>query len=201
MEVQNIRKGLFFFGVVFRQQDLHFIGNFFWKGCIPAADFIRKFLIISNSKPFFSGITGAVLQNQVKFFDELLRQSCFCMINNHVNAPEVICRFDHIIHIQHFFFYANSIGFKDISSLIVCQAASLHMVRVIGQINLCLVINPTGIFTCLLLFQNIQQSNRLFFSFVGALRFFCVFWNVPCLTSKKCTVHTPLGTVISNTAL
>ena len=152
MEVQNILKGLFFFGVTFCQQGLHFIANFFRKSCIPAADFIRKFFIITNSKPIFSGIAGAIFQNQVKFFDKLLCQNCLCIINNHINTAEVICRFNHIIHIQHFFFYANSIGFKDISSLIVCQAASLHMVRVIGQINLCLMINPTGIFTCLLLF-------------------------------------------------
>ena len=50
-------------------------------------------------------------------FDEFLRQSCFCMINNHVDTTKVICRFNHIIHIQHLFFYANSIGFKDISGL------------------------------------------------------------------------------------
>ena len=43
MKVQNICKGLFLFGIVFRQQGLHFIGNFFRKGCIPATDFIRKF--------------------------------------------------------------------------------------------------------------------------------------------------------------
>ena len=76
MEIQNIFKGLFFFGVVFRQQDLHFIGNFFRKGCIHATDFIRKFLIIPNGKPIFSGIAGAILQNQVKFFDKFLRQGC-----------------------------------------------------------------------------------------------------------------------------
>ena len=152
MEVQNILKGLFFFGVIFCQQGLHFIANFFRKSCIPAANFIRKFFIITNSKPIFSGIAGAIFQNQVKFFDEFLRQSCFRMINNYVNAVEMICRFNHIIHIQHFFFYANSISFKDISGLIVCQAASLHMVRVIGQINLCFMINPSGIFTGLLLF-------------------------------------------------
>ena len=69
-------------------------------------------------------------QTAEQFFDEFLRQSCFCMINNHVNAPEVICRFDHIIHIQHFFFYANSISFKGISGLIMCQATSLHRGRV-----------------------------------------------------------------------
>ena len=201
MKVQNILKILFFFGIVFRQQCLHFIGNFFRKGCIHATDFIRKFLIITNSKPIFSGIAGAILQNQVKFFDEFLRQSCFCMINNHVDTTKVICRFNHIIHIQHFFFYANSIGFKDISGLIMCQTASFHMVGVVCQINLCLMVYSTGIFTCLLLFQNIQQRNRFFFSFVNALRFLCVFRKVPCLTCKKCTVHTPLSTVISNTAL
>ena len=125
-------------------------------------------------------------QTAEQFFDEFLRQSCFCMINNHVNTPEVICRFDHIIHIQHFFFYANSISFKGISGLIMCQATSLHMVRVIGQINLCLMINPTGVVTCLLLFQNIQQSNLFFFSFVSALWFLCIFWNVPSLLVSIC---------------
>ena len=52
---------------------------------------------------------------------------------------KVICRFNHIIHIQHLFFYANSIGFKDISGLIMCQTASFHMVGVVCQINLCLM--------------------------------------------------------------
>ena len=33
--------------------------------------------IRDSSKPIFSGITGAILQNQVNFFDELLRQSRF----------------------------------------------------------------------------------------------------------------------------
>ena len=201
MEVQDILKGFFPLGVVFRQQGLHFIGNFFRKGCISAADFIREFLILANSKPIFSGITGAILQNQVKFFDELLRQSCFCMINNHVNAAEVICCFDHVIHIQHFFFYADGVGFKDISGLIVCQAASFHMVGIVCQFDLCFMVDPTGTFTCLLFFQNIQQSSRFIFSFVGTLRLFCVFRNVPCLAGKKRTVHTPLGAVISNIAL
>jgi hypothetical protein len=136
----------------------------------------------------------------MKFFDELLRQSCFCMINNHVNATEMICRFNHIIHIQHFFFYANSIGFKDISGLFVGQAASFHMVRVICQINLCFMINTTRVFTCLLLFQNIHQSNRFFFPLIDTLWFLRIFWNVPSLTDKTRTLHTTLGTVISNTA-
>ena len=70
-------------------------------------------------------------QTAEQFFDEFLRQSCFCMINNHVNAPEVICRFDHIIHIQHTIFYTYSIGLKNISCLIMCQSAALDMIRIV----------------------------------------------------------------------
>ena len=78
---------------------------------------------------------------------------------------------------------------------------SNHMVGIVCQFDLCFMVDPTGAFTCLLFFQNIQQSSRFIFSFVGTLRLFCVFRNVPCLADKKRTVHTPLGAVISNTAL
>ena len=43
------------------------------------------------------------------------------------------------------------------------------MVGIVCQINLRFMVDPTGIFTCLLLFQNIQQSNWSFFSFVGTI--------------------------------
>ena len=53
------------------------------------------------------------------------------MINDHVNATEVICCFNHIIHIQHFVFYAYGVGFKDVSGLIMGQTAALNMIGVV----------------------------------------------------------------------
>ena len=44
------------------------------------------------------------------------------------------------------------------------------------------------------------SRNRFFFFLIGALRFLCVFWNVPCLTSKKRAVHTPLCTCLLYTS-
>ena len=41
MEVQNILKSFFLLGIVFRQKPFHLIGNFFWKGSIHTANFIR----------------------------------------------------------------------------------------------------------------------------------------------------------------
>ena len=128
MKVQNILEGLFFLSIVFRQQCFHPIANFFRKGGIHAANFIWQFLIITNSKPIFSGITGSILQNQVKFLDEFLGQRCFGVLNNHVDTTEMVRRFNHIIHIEDFIFYTNGICFKNISGLIVGQTAAFHVV-------------------------------------------------------------------------
>ena len=155
MEIQNILKGLFFFGVIFRQQGLHFIGNFFRKCGFHATDFIRHLFIITYSKPIFSGVAGSILQDQVKFFDKLFCQCRFCIVNNHINTAKVICCFDYIIHIENFILYANGVGFKNISGLVMGQTATFYVIGVVCQINLCLMVNSTGVFACLLLFQNI----------------------------------------------
>ena len=131
MEIQNILKILFFFSVVLCQQSFHFIGNFFRKCCIHTTDFIRYLFIIAYCKPIFSGITSTALQDQMKFFDKLLCQNCLCIINNHINTAEVICCFNHIVHIQHIFFYTYGIGFKDVSGLVMCQAATFDMIGVV----------------------------------------------------------------------
>jgi len=131
MEIQNILKSLFFFSIVLCQQSFHFIGNFFRKCCIHATDFIRYLFIVAYGKPIFSGITGTTLQDQMKFFNKLLCQSFLCIINNHINTLEVICCFNHIIHIQHIFFYTDGVGFKDISGLIMSQAVAFNMIGVI----------------------------------------------------------------------
>lgn len=107
------------FSVVLCQQSFHFIGNFFRKCCIHTTDFIRYLFIIAYCKPIFSGITGTALQDQMKFFDKLLCQNCLCIINNHINTAEVICCFNHIVHIQHIFSTPMVLVSKDISGLIM----------------------------------------------------------------------------------
>lgn len=60
------------------------------------------------------------------------------------------------------------------------------------------MVNASGILTYLLLLQNIQQGNRLFFLFIGTLRLLCIFGNIPSLAVKKHTVYSSLSAVISN---
>lgn len=33
-------------------------------------------------------------------------------IDDHIDAAEVVCRFNYIVHVENFIFYANIIGFK-----------------------------------------------------------------------------------------
>ena len=131
MKIQNILKSLFFFSVVLSQQSFHFIGNFFRKCCFHSANFVRHLFIIAYSKPIFSGITCACFKCVVQFFNKLFGKCTFCIINNHINATEVICCFNHIIHIQHFFFYTDGVGFKDISGLVMGQTAAFDMIGII----------------------------------------------------------------------
>ena len=199
MEIQNIFKILFLFSLIFFQQHFHFLSDFFRKCGSHPAYFIRHFFIISDSKPVFSGITGSTLQCQMKFFDQFFSQRRFCIVYHHINTPKMIRRFDHIIHIQHFIFYTDRVCFKNISGLIVRQTTALNMIGVVCQINLCFMINSSGILTCFLFLKNLQQRNRLYFLFIRTLRLFCIFGNIPGFPCKECTVHAPLRTVISHT--
>ena len=58
------------------------------------------------------------------------------MIDDQINATEVIRGFNHIVHIQHLVFYTDGVGFKNITCLVVRQAAALDVVRVVGQVDL-----------------------------------------------------------------
>jgi len=52
------------------------------------------------------------------------------------NAPEVVGRFNHIVHIDGTLFKTNGIGLKNITSLIVRKPTTFNVVRVICQFDL-----------------------------------------------------------------
>ena len=58
------------------------------------------------------------------------------------------------------------------------------------------MVNTTGVFAGLLLFQNVQESDRFLFSLVGTLRLFCIFGNISSLAGKKRSIYTSLGAVL-----
>ena len=65
------------------------------------------------------------------------------MVDNIVDATEMIDRLHNIVDASVFGGDAESIGFEDITGLLFCQTASFDMVRVVGKINLCPMIDTT----------------------------------------------------------
>ena len=70
------------------------------------------------------------------------------MVDNHINAAKMICRFYYIVYVQYFFLYADCIRLKNVSGLIMSETTPLHMIGVICQVNLRFMVNPARIFSC-----------------------------------------------------
>ena len=93
-----------------------------------ATDFVRKFFIFANGEPVLAGIAGAAFQGKVQLFDQSFGDGLLGIPDDHINAFEVIGRFDYIIHIDNTVPYANGIGFIDIPCLVMGQTAAFNVV-------------------------------------------------------------------------
>lgn len=90
VEVQQIVKGLFFFGVVVPQQGFHSGGDVFRCGGIPAADLVGKALVIAHGKPFLAAVRGAVFQHGVELLDHALAGGVAGRVDHQVDAAKMI---------------------------------------------------------------------------------------------------------------
>ena len=65
----------------------------------------------------------------------------------HDGIYEVVDGFHNIIHVHSSIFNPDGVCFEDISSLIMCQAAALDMIGIVGQINLHFMIDAALLLT------------------------------------------------------
>ena len=92
----------------------------------------------------------------MQLLDELLRQGRPSPIDHQIDAAKVIGRLDDIVHIHRRIGNADGVRLKNIPGLIVGQAAALHMIGVVGQIDLHHMIDAAGQLRRLLLPQDAQ---------------------------------------------
>ncbi len=201
MKIQQFLKGLFLVRVVVNQQLLHGRGDLLGRRGLPAADLVGYPFVIAHGEPVQPRIAGAVFQREMQFLDEFFRQCVFCLRDDQVDALEMICRLDDIVHVHRSAGRADGVGLKDVARLVMGQAAALDVVGIIGQIDLHLVINPAGGFRRLLRPQNIQKRFRRVGMLIDAFRFFGVFGDVPCLACQKRAGNFVLGAVIADRPL
>ena len=72
----------------------------------------------------------------MQLLDKVLCQFLFCMVDNVVDAPEVINGLQHVINVDGCINITDSIRFEDKTCLVVGKAASFYMVRIVGQVYL-----------------------------------------------------------------
>ena len=73
--------------------------------------------------------------------DKNFAQCVICLLDDKVDTAEVVCRFHDVVDIDRSGFCGNRVRFVNITRLVVCQAASLHMIGIIGKFDLYLVID------------------------------------------------------------
>ena len=121
--------------------------------CFHTTHFIGQSLIVTHGKPSFTGIGRTGLEYKVQLLNKRFCQLCTGQLNNQVDAAEVVGRFNNIIHLDSLVRDTDSVGFKDIPSLVMGQAATLNMIGIIGEVNLDTMVNAAFDLTVLLLLE------------------------------------------------
>ena len=83
------------------------------------------------------------------------------MVYDVIDATEMVCRFDDVVHPNRFVRNPDGVRFIDISGLLFCQSAALYMVGVIRKIYLGPVINTSLDFRFFLSAQAFKKRRKL----------------------------------------
>ena len=140
VEVQQIVEGFLLLCVIIPQKPLHGGGDFLRRGGGAAADLVGEALIVAHGKPILAAVGGAVFQHGVELLDQAFGNGVIGCVDDQIDAAEVIGRLHHVVHPDGGV-HADGIRLEDQPGLVVGQAAALHMIGVVGQVDLDLMIN------------------------------------------------------------
>lgn len=72
----------------------------------------------------------------MQLLDKVLCQFLICMVDDVVDAAEMIYGLQHVINVEGCIDITNCIRFEDKTCLVVGKAVSFYMVRIVGQVYL-----------------------------------------------------------------
>ena len=90
----------------------------------------------------------------MQLLDKRLGQQFLGAVDNEVDTAKMVRRLDNVVYTDAFALDADGVSLEDIARLVMRQSAALDMVGVIGQIDLCLVVNAAFELHSLLLAQS-----------------------------------------------
>ena len=79
----------------------------------------------------------------MKLLDKDFSHRLLSMVDDVVDAAEVVHCLNNIIYIHRLIRNTDGVCLEDIACLTMCQPATLNVVGVVGQVNLCAMIDAT----------------------------------------------------------
>lgn len=141
VEVQYVVERYLFQRVVFCNQCLHTLVYLFrFRRCLTFHLVWQQF-VFAHGKPIFLAVGGVGLQQLVQLFNVRLGDTVGGVVNNIVNAAEVVYRLDNIVDSGILGGDTESVGLKNVACLLFGQAATFNVVGVIGEVNLRTVVD------------------------------------------------------------
>lgn len=93
--------------------------------------------------------------------------SLCCMVYDIVDTTKMIDCFYDVIDRSTLGSYADSVGLEDVTCLFFCETTAFDMIGIVGQINLCAMIDASVQLCFFLVSQSKEQRTWLCFGFVG----------------------------------
>ena len=137
----------------------------------------------------------------MKLLDERFGQLFTAVLNDEVNAAEVVGRFDDVVHVDWFVFqHADRIGFEDVAGLVGGQSATLEVVGIVRQLHLYLVVDTAFAAALHFVREYLSEGGGRFFCRRGARGPGRIPRDIPCLSRQERTIYAPLCAVIPDAA-
>lgn len=93
-----------------------------------AADLVGETLVVAHGKPVFLTIGCARFQQKMEVLNHSFRQLFGGVVNDVVDALEVVDRFYNIVYPDYLIGCSEGVGFEDVACLFVCQATTFDVV-------------------------------------------------------------------------
>ena len=198
VEVDDVLKRFFLLGVVGFQQGGYPIMDFFRRAGLISAHLVRKPLVVPDIEPRLPAVGCPGLEDAVKLLDEGFAQAVGRMVDDEVDAAEVVGGFYDVVHIYRLVRDADGVGFEDVACLLMGQAAPFDVVGVVGEVNLGAVVNAATDIGLLLIAETLQERGFLLLPLLGRLG---ITGDVPCLSGEEGSRNLPGGTPVPDRPL
>ena len=137
----------------------------------------------------------------MQFFDKRLSKRFRGILNDKINATEMVGGLNHIVNIDALSLKADRVRLKDIAGLVMREPAAFNMIGVVCHVDLQLVIDASAQLHFPLGLQSLQQRFRQGLPLVDPLRPLGVLGDPPGFSLEDSAGDTIVGTVIPHRAL